>query len=93
MDLHRTSVNTYILDFAHDRFDIVCNSEHPEDGRLRPKHVGAYIESIHNIYAFNWFYLTKNSLAPNVIYNVAFPLTAVTLVLCTSCTPLAATYE
>ena len=41
MALHHAIVNTYILDCAHDSTDVLCNSEHPEDGRLRPKHVGA----------------------------------------------------
>jgi hypothetical protein len=31
----------YILDFAHDGIDVLCNSDHPEDGRLRPNHVDA----------------------------------------------------
>ena len=42
LDLHHTIVNTYILDFARDSIDVLCNSEHPEDGRL-------YIA------AFRWF--------------------------------------
>ena len=33
-------VNTYTLDFAHDNI-VFCNSEHPENSRLRPKYVGA----------------------------------------------------
>jgi hypothetical protein len=40
-DLHHTIVSIYILDSAHDSIDVLCNSEHPEDGHLRPKHVGA----------------------------------------------------
>jgi hypothetical protein len=30
-----------MLDCAHDSTDVLCNSEHPEDGRLRPKYVSA----------------------------------------------------
>ena len=41
LDLHHNIVNIYILDFAHDSIDVLCNSEHTEDGRLRPKHVDA----------------------------------------------------
>jgi hypothetical protein len=50
--MHHTIVNTYILDFARDSTDVLCNSQHPEDGRLRPKNVGAYIERIYNVCAF-----------------------------------------
>ena len=41
LDSHRTILDTYILDLAHDSTDALCSSEHPEHGRLRPKHVGA----------------------------------------------------
>jgi hypothetical protein len=41
LDLHPTIENIYIWDFAHDSIDVLCDSEHPEHGRLRPKHVGA----------------------------------------------------
>ena len=40
----------------------LSNSEHPEDGRLRPKHVGAEIERIYNICAFCWFHLTRRNV-------------------------------
>ena len=39
-EVYKTKLQN-ILDFAHDSTDILCNSEHPEDGRLRPKEVGA----------------------------------------------------
>ena len=39
--LHHTIVNIYVLDFARDSIEVLCNIEHPEDGRLRPKYVGA----------------------------------------------------
>jgi hypothetical protein len=47
-----------MLDFAHDSTDVLCNSEHPEHGRLRQKHVGVSIEGLYNICAFPWLHLT-----------------------------------
>jgi hypothetical protein len=31
----------YVLDSARDSIEVLSNSEHPENGRLRPKHVAA----------------------------------------------------
>jgi hypothetical protein len=48
------------LDFALDNIDVLCNSEHPEDSRLRPKHVSALIEKLYNVCPFHWFHLKNN---------------------------------
>ena len=31
----------YVLDSARDSIEVLCNTEHLEYGRLRPKHVAA----------------------------------------------------
>jgi hypothetical protein len=51
LDVVNTFVNHYILDVStYCWVDVLCNYKHPEDGQLRPKHVGAV--KWNNIYLF-----------------------------------------
>ena len=42
LDVVNTFVNDYILDVStYCSVDVLRNYKHPDDGKLRPKHVGA----------------------------------------------------